>query len=96
MNDAFKHVLAILIVVIFAGTIGVWLYRPPTGSEGAMAILNSLIGIEGSAFVAVVQYFFGSSSASQGKDAVISQMATNAVSGTPPVVPLPDTPAVKP
>lgn len=75
--------LAILVCISFVMVIFGWMFFPPRAADPAsLAVLNTLTGVLGTAFVAVVQFFFGSSKGSKDKDDTISQMATN---GTPPV-----------
>jgi hypothetical protein len=74
MSDA-KNWLAFLVVLSFVAVVMFMIHFPPTGSEGAMAVLNMLIGILGGGFTAVISYFFGSSSGGEKQAATIAALA---------------------
>ncbi len=59
----------------------IWLFRPPTGTEGAMAVLNNLMGALLAAFGMVVAFYFGSSKGSKDKDEANTKMVA-ALTGT--------------
>jgi hypothetical protein len=83
MTDA-KNWLAFLVVIAFVAVVMFMIHVPPTGSEGAMAVLNMLIGILGGGFTAVISYYFGSSSGGEKQAATIAALAKN---GDKPVAP---------
>lgn len=62
-----------LIVIIFA-----WMFFPPKGDPGSIAVLNTLVGGLLGAASMVVTYFFGSSKTSSQKDETIARMASTA------------------
>jgi hypothetical protein len=85
--------LAITITAAFILVIFGWMFFPPKAADaGSLAVLNTLTGVLGTAFVGVVQFFFGSSKGSKDKDDTISLMAT----GNPPPNAVPVPPAVAP
>lgn len=76
--------LALVITFAFILVIFGWMFFPPKAADaGSLAVLNTLTGVLGTAFVGVVQFFFGSSKGSKDKDDTISQMAL----ASPPTVP---------
>lgn len=70
-----QPVLAFLIILSFVGIVLIWLFHPPFGDAGAMAVLNTLLGTLGGAFIAIVGFYFGSSQGSKDKDETIGRMA---------------------
>ena len=71
--------LATAITTAFVLVIFGWMFFPPKAADaGSLAVLNTLTGVLGTAFVGVVQFYFGSSKGSKDKDDTISQMATTA------------------
>lgn len=85
-----QQTIAFFIIVATIIIILIWLFRPPTGSEGAMAVLNNLMGALLAAFGMVVNYYFGSSKGSKDKDEaqakVAEKLAEKVPSANPPVV----------
>ena len=83
-NDTQK-IIALVITVSFILIVILWLFFPPGGDPGAIAVLNTLVGTLGSGFGAIVMYFFGSSKGSTEKDNTIKEMAatTGTGSGSP-------------
>ncbi len=67
-----QYFLALVVIVSFLAVIVIWIFHPPTGEPGQLAVLNTLVGALGAAFGMVVSYFFGSSSGSQQKDETIA------------------------
>lgn len=63
--------IAFLVITGFFGAI--WLVLTRDVSNGMRDALLILIGSLGAAFGAVVQFYFGSSSGSQGKDVLLAQ-----------------------
>jgi hypothetical protein len=83
-----RSFLAIFVVVSVVAIIILWMLHPPTGSDAAMATLNTLVGaLVGVGFAGVIQYFFGSSDTSKDKDATIAAIAMQpgAQQALPPV-----------
>lgn len=74
--------LAYILNLSFILILMIWMFRPPSGDAGSMAILNSMIGILGAAVVGVNSFYFGSNKDSKSKDATINQMASNAGTGS--------------
>lgn len=94
-----QNCLAITVTLGFFTIIGVWMFYPPKGDGVALAVLNTLTGTMGGAFISVISYFFGSSSGSKDKDETIKQMKTGTGSGTilpPDVTNPPQTPPAAP
>lgn len=72
-QDKTPMILAGVVCVGFFGTlIGLMLYGLPQKGQDALLIM---LGALGSAFTAIVSYYFGSSSGSRAKEAIIEQMA---------------------
>jgi len=82
MRSAFsiQNCLAIMVSLGFFAIIIGWMYQPPQGDPATLAVLNTLTGMMGSAFLAIITYFFGSSSGSREKDDTIKQMKTGPAS----------------
>lgn len=74
--------LAIFLCVGFVTIVAVWMFYPPKGDPSAIAVLTTLTGALGAAFGQVVSYYFGSTSGSKEKDATITAMAVNPITGT--------------
>lgn len=100
-----QNCLAIMVTVGFFTIIVGWMYYPPKGDGASLAVLNTLTGMMGAAFLAIITYFFGSSSGSKDKDDTIRQMKTGTGSGTtdttvttttPPTVTTTTTPEPRP
>jgi hypothetical protein len=68
------------ILVIFG-----WMFFPPKAADaGSLAVLNTLTGVLGTAFVSIMTFYFGSSKGSKDKDDTISQMAVASQNGNNP------------
>ena len=76
-----QYFLALVVIAAFLAIIVIWIFHPPTGEPGTLAVLNTLVGALGAAFGMVVSYFFGSSSGSQQKDETIGAMAAAPLPG---------------
>lgn len=70
-----QGMIAFLVTVSFVAIILVWMFHPPKGDAGSIAVLNTLVGALAAAFGMVVSYFYGSSSGSKDKDDTIKSMA---------------------
>lgn len=71
-KDKTPTVLAGIVCFGFFGTlVGLMLYGLPQKGQDALLIM---LGALGSAFTAIVSYYFGSSSSSRAKDQIIDQM----------------------
>ena len=81
-----QNFLAIVVSLGFFAIIAGWMFRPPQGDGGSIAVLNTLTGMMGAAFGAIITYFFGSSSGSREKDDTIKEMKTNGPASTDTVV----------
>ncbi len=67
--------LAIAVTVGFFGTLGYMLMQPvPVGSE---RVIDVMLGSLGTAWIAVVSYYFGSSSSSNRKHDIIDKLVSN-------------------
>ena len=72
-RDRTPMVLAAVVCAGFFGTLGgLILYGLPQKGQDALLIM---LGALGSAFTAIISYYFGSSSGSRAKEAIIEQMA---------------------
>lgn len=71
-----QNCLAIMVTIGFFGIVVGWMYQPPQGDGASIAVLNTLTGMMGSAFLGVITYFFGSSSGSREKDDTIKNLKT--------------------
>lgn len=63
-----QGVLALGIAIAFVGLVALWMLHPPSGDKDVLALLNALIMVVGSAFLSIVNFFFGSSTGSKEKD----------------------------
>ena len=81
-----QKILALFIISAFIAVILIWIFLPPKGDPGSIAVLNTLVGTLGGAFMAIVGYFFGSSKSSNDKDDTIKTIAM-ATPVSPPSVP---------
>lgn len=79
-----QKILALGITGAFVAVVLLWMFLPPKGDPGSIAVLNTLVGTLGGAFVAIVGFFFGSSKSSSDKDDTIKSIA---MSDTTPKVP---------
>ena len=75
LKSSYRWAIGIFAVIV------IWIFHPPTGEPGQLAVLNTLVGALGAAFGMVVSYFFGSSSGSQQKDETISSLAAAPLPG---------------
>lgn len=73
-KDYTPKILAFVITAGFFGLLGILCHYtiPPEN----VRIIDVILGALASAFLAVIQFYFGSSSSSQNKDATIKQMAS--------------------
>ena len=85
-NDP-QPVLAVALITAFVVVIFCWMFRPPSGDGGSIAVLNTLVGTLGGMTMMAVGFYFNSTKGSQGKDTTIATLATNASSGAAPVLP---------
>lgn len=69
-----QKIIALTVVFSFIGVVVVWMFYPPKGDPGAIAVLNTLVGSLGTGFGMVLTYFFGSSKTSSSKDATIARL----------------------
>lgn len=65
----------------------VWMFFPPAGDPGSLAVLNTLTGSFATAFGVVVSFYFGSTKGSNEKDRTISTMAATASAAPAPAAP---------
>lgn len=86
-----QYFLALVVMVAFLAVIVIWIFHPPTGEAGQLAVLNTLVGALGAAFGMVVSYFFGSSSGSQQKDETINTLASVPAGSVTVTAPTPTT-----
>jgi hypothetical protein len=83
-----QKLLAFILVIAFIVIVLIWMFRPPAGDAGAIAVLNTLVGTLGGFTAAVVTFYFGSSKGSKDKDDTLGDIATHASNGgTPPAAP---------
>lgn len=75
LNISLQGMIAFLVTVAFILIILVWMFFPPKGDAGSIAVLNTLVGSLAAAFGMVVSYFYGSSSGSKDKDDTIKAMS---------------------
>lgn len=73
-NDT-QRLLAFIVVVALIIEILIWMFHPPVGDAGAMAVLNMLLGAHVGYVGAVITFYFGSSKGSKDKDDTISSIA---------------------
>lgn len=77
--------LALTITAAFILVIFGWMFFPPKAADaGSLAVLNTLTGVLGTAFVSIMTFYFGSSKGSKDKDDTISQMAVASQNGNAP------------
>lgn len=70
------HTPAVLAAVVTVGFFGVLAFALiGTVPEGSRDIVNIMIGTLGTAWVAIITYYFGSSSGSKGKDDTIKELS---------------------
>lgn len=79
-NDT-QRILAFVVVASLVTVTFVWMFRPPSGEAGSIAVLNTLIGALIGMSGLVTNYYFSSSKGSQAKDETIQNMAAS-VTGT--------------
>lgn len=60
--------LALGIALSFVALVTVWMLHPPQGDEAHLSLLNALVMVVGTAFLTVVNWYFGSSAGSKDKD----------------------------
>lgn len=90
-NDT-QRMLVLFLVSALTAVIFIWMFRPPTGDAGSMAVLNTLLGALVTMTIGAVGFYFNSTKGSQGKDTTIATLATNATPAPVPVPPEPPTP----
>ena len=73
-NDTQK-LLAFILVIAFIVVIIIWMFLPPKGDAGIMAVLNTLVGTLGGMTGTVVTFYFGSSQGSKSKDDALNSIA---------------------
>jgi hypothetical protein len=76
-----QKLLAFILVVAFIIIVLIWMFHPPQGDAGSIAVLNTLVGTLGGFTAAVVTFYFGSSKGSKDKDDTISGIATHGTNG---------------
>jgi len=86
-----QGILAVVVVGAFIILVGIWMWRPPSGDQATMALVNALVMVVGSGFMTVLNYYFGSSSGSKDKDETISRMAQTPQQQLPPNAIIPPT-----
>ena len=69
-----QKILALIIVGAFITIVLLWMFYPPKGDPGSIAVLNTLVGAISAGFGMVLTYFFGSSKTSGMKDDTISRL----------------------
>jgi hypothetical protein len=79
-----QKLLAFIVVIGFFALTFLWLFYPPKGDAGAMAVLNILIGADAAMAGTVIGFYFGSSRSAANKDETIKQLSL-----TPPTPPTP-------
>lgn len=70
-----QQTLSFLVVVSFIVIVVIWMFKPPSGDPGAIAVLNTLVGALGGFAATVIGYFFGSNKAAKDKDDTIKEIA---------------------
>lgn len=80
-NDTQK-ILAFVIVIAFIVVILLWMFFPPGGTQGTLAVLNTLVGALVGMAGMVGTFYFGSSRGERNKDNTIVSL-----SQTPPAPP---------
>lgn len=76
-----RTIVAFCIILIFAGTMFLWMIRAPVMDEGQAAVLNMLIGALIGSTTTVIGFYFGSSSGSKDKDDALINVAENRGTG---------------
>ena len=83
-----QNILSLGVSLAFVLLVWIWMVHPPTGDKDTLALLNALVMVVGSAFLAVINYHFGSSSGSKDKDTankdLLQQVTTALTNGTVP------------
>lgn len=74
-KNVFMYVLAGLLTIAFCSLIGILLFVEVP--EGNTELVYTLAGIVGSAFLAMIMYFFGSSQGSADKNDIITKLNGN-------------------
>lgn len=74
-NDTQK-LLSFIIVVALILVILIWMFRPPTGDQSSMTVLNMLLGSLVGLAGMVVTFYFGSSRGERTKDSTIAGLTT--------------------
>ena len=69
-----QKIIALSLVWALIVTIFAWMFFPPKGDPGAIAVLNTLVGGLLGAVGMIVAYFFGSSKNSSKKDETIAKL----------------------
>ncbi len=82
-NDTQK-ILAFVIVAAFILVVILWMFFPPKGDPGTIAVLNTLVGALVTMAVSVSMFYFGSSRGERTKDTTIAQqLPTDGSNGKP-------------
>lgn len=70
-----QKIIALLIVISFILIVVIWMFVPPKGDAGAIAVLNTLVGTLGAGFGVVLTFYFGNNKSSTDKDNTIKTIA---------------------
>lgn len=81
-----QRIISLTVILSFIGVVLLWMFFPPKGDPGAIAVLNTLAGALMAGFGTILTFFFGSSKGSSDKDATISKIATSTGNGTAEVI----------
>lgn len=76
-----QKIVALLVVISFIVIVITWMFYPPKGDPGAIAVLNTLVGSLGTGFGMILSYFFASNKNSAAKDETIAKMAATSSNG---------------
>ena len=72
-----QKLLAFCVVISFIVVVLIWMFHPPTGDAGSIAVLNTMVGTLAGLTGAIITFYFGSSKGSKDKDDTISSIATH-------------------
>lgn len=74
-SEAAPAIVSVLVTLGFLAVLFIWLWRPvPNQGEGAITVINIMVGSLGTAFAQVVYFWLGSSAGSKDKDLAIKQV----------------------